>query len=56
MYNFALTLVQLACSIAIISIVSGQLQVVRTAPLTANSGKWSYSCYAATTEHPSTCQ
>ncbi|KAI8476762.1 MAG: hypothetical protein J3K34DRAFT_516339 [Monoraphidium minutum] len=54
--NLALTLVQLGCSIAIISIVSNSLQVVRTVPTGRTAGKWSYSCYAATTEHPSTCQ
>ncbi|GBF96399.1 hypothetical protein Rsub_09198 [Raphidocelis subcapitata] len=54
--NFALTLLQLICSIAVISIISNQLQVVRAVPLGATSAKWSYSCLLATSEHPQTCQ
>lgn len=55
-YNFAFTLAQLAISIAIIGIISGQLQVVQHTPISATSGKWSYSCLLATSEHPQTCQ
>jgi hypothetical protein len=56
MINFAGTLAQLTFSIAIIGIISNQLQIVRATPLGPNSGKWSYACLLATSEHPQTCQ
>lgn len=54
--NLGFTMLQLACSIAIISIVSNQLTIVRSVALGPTSGKWSYSCFMATDQHPSTCQ
>lgn len=53
--NFAFTLLQLGCSIAVLTIVSNQLTVV-----TRTSGNgimvWNYSCLMATDRYPSTCQ